>query len=113
MLRLKEPRIRQPETVNTLFNVADGEKISPVCHSLENRLLHAVYVLIFVDHDLPVASPERPSHRVILKQAQGEMFQIRKIHNPLFSFGHFKPLAKGLSQSAQRRGCGAALPQIL
>ena len=44
-------RIDEAETINRLLNVADTKNIVAARNFLDNRLLHAVCILIFVNHD--------------------------------------------------------------
>ena len=56
MLFLKKPRVGQPETVDTLLHIPNGEEIAPIGHPGKDGLLHAVHILIFIDHDLSIAA---------------------------------------------------------
>ena len=52
----KNAGVSQPEAVDGLLDVADKEEILPLSRDRrEDRILHAVGVLIFVDHDLCIA----------------------------------------------------------
>ena len=51
VLGLKEIRVSEAEAVDALLDIADGKTIVLAGNEVENRLLHAVRILVFIDHD--------------------------------------------------------------
>ena len=86
-------RVGQTELVNGLLHVADHEAVLLLPgQGVENRVLHAVGVLILVHHDLPVTPPDLPGSGGGLasgfsqEQIQGLMLQIPEIQHPAAAF---------------------------
>ena len=90
----KNSGVGQTELVDGLLHVADHEAVLLLPgQGVENRVLHAIGVLILVHHDLPVTPPDLPRGGCGLasgfsqQQIQGFVLQISKIQHPAAAFG--------------------------
>ena len=116
----KDSRIRQPELVNRLFYVTDHKAIVPFpgqCR--EDRILHAIGVLIFIHHDLPEPTADFrcgsgwSASMLSQQKIQGHVLQITEINAPSAALRlGIRPI-KGSYQTDDAFGAFGRLSQIL
>ncbi len=95
---VEELRVREAETVNALLDVADDEEIRRLLprDEVHDGLLHAIRVLIFIDHDLVIFFAQRECDRrrrkrrvrvcrmrlVVDEDRKREMLEVAEIGEP-------------------------------
>ena len=104
----EQPRLCLPEAIDRLLDVAHEKEIVPARDAGENRLLHAVAVLIFVHGNPAKLFAIFLRDLVFAQREQGEMLQIVIIDKILFPFGLgialLKPRGKGAKRGNHRTG---------
>ena len=105
----KNRGICKAKAVYGLFNVANHKKVSFVLgDAAENQILHGVYILILVNHDLRVALRKLAgklcclSRLLVAKQANGKMLKVGEIQKIEASFLSAVELVKFKRQTQQR-----------
>ena len=113
LLSGKQRRIGEAKSIDTLLDVADHEEVAPIRDFPENRLLHAVRILILIHHDFFIALFYRCQSLPLIQYGKSEMLQIAEVQRRLFSLRRVKSLDEICRETAKLRRLRAGSTQIL